>query len=365
MKPVSEIVVPQAVRRNEARAFTLLELLVASAVLLLVGVLMLGIFSSTVGVSSHLSNSMRLRQDASVALHLMATDLASALRGVSRSFEGLRWSPGVYERAAEGDRQPQLLINPAEVPESLQHAGSIFWYSGAGNGSGESELVGYVVRYIQTPAGPRPRLARLRLSFGRMQEVLLALKTPGSGVFLPDFNAPRTPGTWVTEELVDEQASATVGEGFQGWLADNVLALYARPLDPFLNPILSYPREIWGEHGMLRGGMGPGGHSGLPTAGRFDSRVGYQFRPPGAAANALPFNVYGPALPTAVEVVIVAAAPDGIRKLETVPASVRPATFADADFWPAIDNFVTGLPEQIRQGAKVYSTVVHLPGSTR
>jgi len=317
------------------RAFTLIELMVAMAILAVVVVLLSSVFSSTQRGASYIGNAAFQRQDARAVLNHISKDLSSALGQTSRSFED----------ANTAGRQPQLLLNPPGLGTNLQNASSIFWISQLPSNKGGSALVGYVLRWETTADGPRPRLCRMFLNTADSQPVRQSLRLSTS---VPE---------WASENLVNTAAPGTADSGFQGWFADNILALYARALDPNMAPITNYARQLSGPavNTTTVNAAFPGSATGDATLGAFDSGRGYQFR---RTSDNVTVNRFGPALPAAVELVVISAPPSVIRQLQTAPAAVRSADAAR--MWDDISAFLASLPPNVKNAARTYSTIVPL-----
>ena len=311
-------------------AFTLLELLVAMALFSLVAVLLASVFSSTQKGVVFLGNTKSQRQDARAVLEQIAGELRAALETPTRSFEGTQAAM----------RQPQLLVNPSGL--SATHGSSLFWSAGADSKSGGSALVGYLLRWETTPEGPRPRFCRVFLDANGSEYVEQTLRT--------SINAE-----WVSQSLVDSNAPGDAKNGYQGWISDNILAFYARPLDPQMNAITNFSRGLSGPavNTSSANAVFAASATGSNTGGRFDSRSGYQYK---RSPDNVTVNRFGPALPSAIELVVIAAPPSSILQLQTVPAPVL-STNAAA-MWTDVASFLSSLPTPIKKAAKTYSTIV-------
>ena len=309
-------------------AFTLLELLVAMALFTLVAVLLASVFSSTQKGVVLLGSAKSQRQDARAVLGQVAGELRAALEPPTRSFEG----------AQAAMRQPQLLVNPS----GLTNGSSLFWSAGADSRSGGSALVGYLLRWETTPEGPRPRFCRVFLDADGSEIVEQTLRTSAS----PE---------WVSQALVNSNAPGDAANGYQGWISDNILAFYARALDPQMNAITNFSRGLSGPavNTSSANAVFAASATGNATLGSFDSRNGYQYtrRPDNVTVNR-----FGPALPSAIELVVIAAPPSSIRQLQTAPAPVLSGN-ATA-MWTDVASFLGSLPEPVRNAAKTYSTIV-------
>jgi hypothetical protein len=326
----------------------LVELLTAMAVLTLMVGLLAQVLSSTQLSLTYLGNSALRRQDAGTVLANMAKDLRASLQPMNRSYEGADPLAGQF----------QLLINPSGVPANsvLSNPNTIFWSASAANSVGGTGLVGYVVRWGTTASGaPQPLLCRMFLNTTQAAPQLAQIQTAATATT-----------QWANTALVTTYAPADLKDGYQGWLADNVIALYIRALDPNMNPIANYARGIVGMSAVT--GMSAPSYTigclkvvlasatvGASSLNQYDSRQGYQYVTPGSPPTTN--NIYGPALPAAIELVIVAAEPRDISRL-TAPVYASSSYDATKDMWTNVDTFMANLPSPVRKSARVYSTIV-------
>lgn len=312
-------------------AFSLVELLVAVALLAIVVSILASIFSSTQKGVSLLGSASSQRRDASTVLDQISRDLRSALEPVSRSFEEV--SPSL--------RTPQLLLNPSGFSSNQT---SLFWSASSESSMGGTTLVGYTLRWESTPEGPRPRFCRVSFdpndSESIKQNLRMALNTP-----------------WVDQALVNANAPGDSTNGYQGWISDNILAFYARVLDPQMNPITNYARTLSAPAAGTTSVNAVFGSSanGTSTLGAFDSAKGYQYT---RVTDNVMVNRFGPALPTAIELVVITAPPSSIQKLTSIPTPVLSGN-ATA-MWTDINSFLANLPEGIRKASRTFSTIVPL-----
>lgn len=315
--------------------FSLVEILVATSVMLLI----LGILFTLLGQSqdgfTRLSGMASRRQNAQTALQMMAGELG-AVRVPPR---------GYYELADPADRTLQLLINPASLDSNTatRHAHSLFWQTTDDALGTGSSLVGYFVRWESDANGaPRPRLCRFELDNRRAEVVRQAAQQPAAA------------SDWPTVSLIDNEAPGDAGGGFAGWLADDILALFVRVLDARMNPITHAARGVSGPRTSGEPGvLFESSLEGSSLQGRFDSRQGYQFFEGSTRVNCL-----GPRLPAAVEIAVVSAPPRALRHLTAVPAV--PAATNSVQFWDDIDAYVNSLPEVVRKDVRTFSMLVPL-----
>ena len=325
-----------ALAGKKQTAFSLVELLVAMALLAIVVSILASIFSSTQKGVSLLGSASSQRRDASTVLDQISRDLRSALEPVSRSFEEV--SPSL--------RTPQLLLNPAGFSTNQT---SLFWSVASESKLGGTTLVGYTLHWEGTPEGPRPRLCRVSFDPNDSEFIKKNLRMAQSEHWKD--------GIWVNSNLAAANAPGDSKSGFQGWISDNILAFYARVLDPQMNPIINYSRSLsapvaGNSTANTRFGSSASGNS---TLGAFDSAQGYQYTrvPDNVVVNRL-----GPALPAAIELVVITAPPSAISKLKSVPAPVLSGN-ATA-MWTDISAFLASLPPEIRNASRTFSTIVPL-----
>lgn len=211
----------------------------------------------------------------------------------------------------EPGSQFQMVINPTNsVATSYMLPNAAFWQapSAAVRSSGENAVVGYFVQwttnYLSTAA--TPKLCRLMIN-------------PSSPDYYIYANQP-----WVTTSLLTNDAPATFSQSYIGLIANNVLGLWMEPLDQNQQTITT----------TATGGSFPG---------VFDSRLGY-------TCNG---RTYPSALPASMRVSIIVVDSQTAQHLTGV-VSQKPAVGTNPN------SFYSALPLNIRQGAQVYSTVVHL-----
>ena len=72
-------------------------------------------------------------------------------------------------------------------------------------------------------------------------------------------------------------------------------------------------------------------------------------------------NNFKSALPASIEVAVVAV---DARTAKRLSGSERPGA-RSANLWNDVNSFYTNLPQGIRQGARIYSTVIDLHGAPR
>ena len=99
----------------------------------------------------------------------------------------------------------------------------------------------------------------------------------------------------------------------------------------------------------------------FPTA-QFDSARGYTVGITNGSG-ALVTKVFAPALPASLEVALVAVDARTAKRLSG-RATEKPGA-ASTDMWGDLNAFYNRLPPEIKQGARIYSTVIDLHSAPR
>ncbi len=334
---------------NVRFAFTIVELLVAMAILSLLVVMTASAYQAVLAGYVRIADQSRQREEARSVLLLMSNEIRDALSPVSRS-------PGVVVPGM-GSAAPglDLLINPPKLSstsDGLLYANphTLFWQAPGRDGFAGSALVGYALKWETRPDGsPVPVLRRLQSDTGRMFKELADAAS----------NLLISPGaTWASQPLLASLAPASTASAYKGWMADFIIALWVRPLDPNGNPIINTARQITGVTAVATNNGLPASTLGNATAsvGSFDSKLGYQYSSP-------PIDRFAPALPAAIEIAIVTLPPSMLKRI-TGPLRPDAAQGANSGtFWADIEAYVADLPDSVRSAAKTYSTIVPLNGS--
>ena len=336
------------------RGFTLVEVLVGCAILSLIVVLLASIFSAAQSQFTILDSGSRQRQDAVAVLDVIAKDLRAAAQPPVQNYE-----MGNPTTPSTDARQMQMLVNPTTLPTDLRNAGSIFWTTSQGTTTGGTSLVGYFLRWETVSGGVRPVLCRYFVSGPKVHSRLQTLRaqTPSNTV-------------WVDSSDVTAVAPADQNNGYQGWLADGVLAIYFRVLDPEGRPIsnlarapssVTYPpgaSPTAADLTYYRTEFTPAGTDQPGTAitsNFYDSLPGFSYR---RSVGSVWLNVSGPAMPPLVEIILVTAPMRLIKRLSTAPTRVD--SNDPSRVWDDVDAFVAGLPAYLKNEARVASTTVAL-----
>ena len=302
------------------RGFTLLELLVATAVFI-------GLALILVSIAASLSSSWQL----GIAHNERRS---SALSAFSRMARDLRFASLPPDPSAANF---QLVINPAGLGTNYLLPQAAFWQAPVSSGPvstniapvGRNQaLVGYFVQWVSETNGPvtnfSPKLCRLVIDSSSTNYQFAK------------------PSDWVSDSLIANNAPATKASGYAGQLAENVLGLWIRPLDQRKESILNDAKA-----------------EAFPS-GQFDSARGYTVGITNASGT-LVRKVFAPALPASLEVVVVAV---DARTAKRLSGDEKPGA-RTADMRADVDAFYNKLRPEIKQGARIYRTVIDLHSAPR
>lgn len=258
---------PKAKDMPGGRGFTLVELLVATAVLSLL-LLVLGQFSSMLGNTLALGyGRAERRQDGRALIDFIGQEMRSAALPVDRSVEANR--PGL-----------QMVVNPSSISDDFCHPHAVFWQAPLATDTslGNMAVLGYFVRW-QPALGNKPPKANLC-------RVFINPSIPGSDsspIHNPNYLVYTSPNNWVTDAILEEVAPADDSSGYLGLFADDVIAFFVRCLD---------------ESGEVIENIGG---SGEPFNSRFDYKGKFRDQTGAWAMK----TVTAPALPHSVEISMV------------------------------------------------------------
>jgi type II secretory pathway pseudopilin PulG len=289
------------------RGFTLLELLVATAVFI-------GLVVILVSIAASLSSFWQL----GIAHNERRS---SALSAFSRMARDLRFASLPPDPSATNF---QLVINPTKVGGSYLFPQAAFWQApvASDRSRGNMALVGYFVQWVNETNGPVPKLCRLLIDSTNYQY--------------------QRPSDWISDTLIASKAPATKASDYDGQLAENVLGLWMQPLDQRKNPILNDAKN-----------------DAFPN-GQFDSVRGYTVGLTNGSGT-LVTKVFASALPASLEVALVAV---DARTAKRLSGDEKPSA-RTADMWGDVNAFYNMLPPEIKQGARIYSTVIDLHSAPR
>ena len=291
-------------------AFSLIELLVATAVFVGLALILLSIAGS---LSSFWQMGISHNERRS-----------SVLAAFSRMARDLRFAAAPINPASTNF---QFVINPDSVGTNYKLPQAAFWQApvASDRSRGDMALVGYFVQWVIESNGATtnfvPKLCRLLIDSTNFQFA--------------------HPTNWVTDALIASNAPANKTSGYEGQLAENILGIWMQPLDQARRPITTNASNAAYPNGV------------------FDSATGYQTILTNGS-NTVSYT-FARALPASVEVAVVAVDARTARRLT---GNERPGS-RTADMTNDINTFYTNLPEGIRRGARIYSTVIDLQSAPR
>jgi len=311
-------------RRRKLDSFSLVEMLVAIAVLSIIMVLLAGMTGSLMTLWRGGQAHNERRTDTQAIFDRMSRDLQQM------SVPAARYgNPALYNTNGL-----EMGINPSGVSTNFEFPQALFWQAPvANNGStnGNLAIVGYCVQWVNGS----PFLTR----------VLINPQTiPSSANYYTIYSSP---SSWISDNVITNTAPATTNSGYQGLMSPNVLGVWFQCLDGMGNPI----------------------QQGSSIAGEsFDSRLGYaytNFLYTNSSGNPV-ITTYPPcALPAAIQVAIVIIDSATARHLTGTEKPMVNSTYLSGNFWNDVQYFYTNLPPIIRQGAEIQTTTVQISNGPR
>lgn len=218
----------------------------------------------------------------------------------------------------------QFVINPSTISTTYQFPQAVFWQapvSTDGGTNGNLAVVGYFVQWINKI----PSLSRILIN-------------PSSSSYL----VYSSPANWITDTILTNNASATSASGYEGLLADNVLALWVQALDPQGNPI--------------RQSAGVAGEN-------FDSRLGYSYT--NSVYTGVASTNMASALPASMQIAIVVVDSRTAKHLTGAGTELAATSMLTGNFWSDVHGYYSHLPTVIQKGAEIQTTTVDLASGSR
>lgn len=238
-------------KRNNLPAFTLVEVMVASAVLSLIVVLLVQVAGMVSNTWSQGNGRTERTQNGRALVDFIGRDLRSAALPVDSRSTGTM--PDL-----------QFVVNPAGVPAKYRQPQAVFWQAPLATSTvhGNMAEIGYFVRWDESASPPRASLCRVFLNPGATDHLVYSQLS------------------WMTEAVLNSSAPADAASSYRGLFAENVVGLWVRCLDASGNAIT--------QTGVAAGG--------------YDSRVGYADQVHESTGAVASITRTAPVLPTAVEV---------------------------------------------------------------
>jgi prepilin-type N-terminal cleavage/methylation domain-containing protein len=239
--------------RSCTRAFTLVELLVATAVLSVLVVMLAQVMSMVGDAWSGGTGRAERQQNGRALVDFVGRDLRSAALPVDPLSNGL--VPDL-----------QFVVNPAAVPAQFRNPQAIFWQAPIATDTSKGNMaeIGYFVRWDESHDPPRAMLCRVFTNPGETQHKVYDTLD------------------WLSQEKLQTLAPVDPVTGYRGLFAENVIGFWARCLD---------------STGNLISQADSGGQRGA-----FDSRKDYldtSYNGEGATIN---ITRKAPVLPSSVEI---------------------------------------------------------------
>lgn len=305
-------------------AFSLLEIVVATAILALIVVVLAALSSHATRIWTATDAQNQRRATGRTLIQFIARDLEMATLA------------GSYPASGNNAANLQFVASdPTLIPAELLNPHAAFWQApiAADRTRGDIAEIGYFVRWdtVSEPGTAKAQLCRFLVDPSDTKNYLIySNQTNGN------------PASWLQTSILDQVAPATAAEDYRGWFADNVIAFWFRCLDSQGRPIL----KTASGH-ALNGGYG------------FDSGQGYENPTTGRKHAA-------PALPASVEIALVTVDSRTARRISApLPAFPNsPENFSkDQSTAGSVAFYVANLPEEIKPGVQVFSTRIFLRNS--
>jgi len=323
---------------NPRRGFTLLEVLVATAILSLMVVVLAGLASQAGNIWGSVNAQGQRRSTGRAMLQFIVRDLELAAVHVpypsSTNAANLQFIANISTNAHNATCIPAEFLNP--------HAA--FWQAPVANVKTKGDIaeIGYFVRWdTSEPNAPKAMLCRF-------------LVEPGNTNFVIYNSASGAAANWLDPAILSAVAPATRNLSYKGWFAENVIALWIRCLDVDGNAITANASGT-----SLNNGYG------------FDSRQGYRYT---NSASVLTTQ-RAPALPAAVDIALVTLDSNTARKITpAIQATIQalcatanaPANFGRGkSVTGSVASFMDQLPAQIKPGAQVFTTRAYLKNASK
>ncbi|MCX6960186.1 MAG: prepilin-type N-terminal cleavage/methylation domain-containing protein [Verrucomicrobia bacterium] len=197
-------------------AFTLIEVLVSMAILLLMVVMLHWILSSASGAWKLGEANKDRMQNARTISDFIANELESALLPLNRT----------------STNSLQLVVNPQGISQ-VSNRDSIFWQSplAVDQALGDVAEIGYFVRWDKTnPQNPRAVLCRFFVN-------LTSRDPTGAVTANTNFLISSQPNTWLSNDVLNRVAPANASNDYLGLFAENVIGMWVSCLDSYGVPI--------------------------------------------------------------------------------------------------------------------------------
>ncbi|HSI85619.1 MAG: type II secretion system protein J [Candidatus Methylacidiphilales bacterium] len=271
--------------RRPRRAFTLVELMMSMGLFSVLAILIFSVMNMVTDITTRASTRLTTIRTARECLDLIGTDL--------------RLSPPPYTVLGSSNSL-QMDVNSTAIAASYRQPHTFFWQSPVSRTDkyGNVSIVGY---YILRDLQVDPSKSRLQL-----RRLYVEPENPTSPPTSSEYLVYAAPADWhpdtLLKQFAPETAAADNAAGLKGWVADGVLAMWVRCLDPKGNPIV---KKL----------------DGTAVTYNYDSRASYQYTGVSATNIIYASPVGRPALPAYIEVTLVCVSPREISRIKTLPAA--------------------------------------------
>lgn len=189
--------------------FTLIELMVATAVFLILVLVLASISNQATSTWSRNESKSDLRESARAAVNLIASEMRQAALPVYR-----------------GDQAGlQFVINPPALSASFKNRDAVFWQAPIATSRSEGSLavVGYFIR-----------------KEGRVSKLCRLLVNPDDD----DYTLRDGTGAWLSDALLDAKAPATEASDLRGIFLENVPGMWVTAYSDATTPYATYDSRV-------------------------------------------------------------------------------------------------------------------------
>jgi prepilin-type N-terminal cleavage/methylation domain-containing protein len=207
-KPVLPITRASITSKSNIEAFTLVELLVAMAILAVLVLLLSGLTNQAARTWQSSEGGNERRQNGRAVIDSIARDLQLAQPPVDRS----------------ATNSLQFVKNPVALSASPGYPDSVFFQAPIATQTalGDIAIVGYFLRWLPA-AGDKPPQAVLCRFFVNPAKA--------NGDPNPDYRIVEYPFDWINSTLLDSVAPADKDNNYAGLFSENVLGFWSRCID--------------------------------------------------------------------------------------------------------------------------------------
>lgn len=306
------------------RAFSLLELLTAMAVLSILVLLLASITTQISETWIRGEGHIQKRRNSRAILDYISSDLRSAC------------VPPVMPASSTQSTIQFVLNPPTGLPSTILNPSALFWTAPVATTTTYGNLaeIGYFVRYGTDSNGqPTFQLCRFFVN-------------PTTGNDYQIYNSSDR-YAWIGQTLLDQYTDAQ-SPSYHGLFAENVIVFCARCLDPVGNNITLTAQYTLTDGSTIT--------SQSYNAGNYDSMKGYRY----TTTSGTTVDVPPPALPASVEISVVILDSKTAKLLTLSDAQSIIQLSSTVKQSSDIPTFLNSLPEKIRNSARSFTTKVDL-----